>query len=125
MAKLEISKVHDAYAARGECPLCTLLDSAEEIYLRSFQHSRVMEPNVRVQTNETGFCPDHYRKLYAVENKLGLSLVLHTHLQEKLPGLLESLSGSVSAAAAGRRIFAPPPRAWDPCGPLLRVRSPS
>lgn len=102
MAKLEISKVHDAYAAGGECPLCMLLESAEDTYLRSFQHSRVMEPNVRVQTNESGFCPDHYRKLYAGENKLGLSLMLHTHLQEKLPGLLESLA-ALASAGSGRR----------------------
>jgi hypothetical protein len=102
MAKLEISKVHDAYGAGGECPLCALLESAEDIYLRSFQHSRVMEPNVRVQTNESGFCADHYRKLYAGENKLGLSLMLHTHLQGKLPGLLKSLS-ELSTAGGGRR----------------------
>jgi len=105
MAKLEISKVHDAYAAGGECPLCILLDSAEDTYVRSFQHSRVMEPNVRVQTNETGFCPDHYRKLYVGENKLGLGLMLHTHLQTKLPDLLESLS-TLATAGSGRKAAA-------------------
>jgi hypothetical protein len=87
MAKLEISKVHDAYAAGGECPLCTLMDGVERTYLLSFQGSRVMEPNVRVQTNRLGFCPEHSRRLYRGENKLGLSLVVHTHLTEKLPEL--------------------------------------
>jgi hypothetical protein len=95
MAKLEISKVHDAYKEGGECPLCTLIDGVERTYLLSFQGSRVMEPSVRVQTNRIGFCPDHYRRLYRGENKLGLSLVVHTHFKEKLPGLEAELEGVV------------------------------
>ncbi len=95
MPKLEISKVHDAYALPGECPVCGLMQAAEETYLLSFQHSRVMEPNVRVKTNESGFCPEHYRKLYARENKLGLALVVHTHLVEKL----QPLKAAIEAAA--------------------------
>jgi Family of unknown function (DUF6062) len=100
MPKLEISKVHDAYAAGGECPLCTLREGAEQTCLRSFQHSRVMEPSVRVKTNESGFCPDHYRKLYERENKLGLGLVVHTHLQKKLPELRAAFQ---AMRATGRR----------------------
>jgi hypothetical protein len=96
MAKLEISKVHDAYAAHGECPLCVLVDTAERTYLLSFQGSRVMEPSVRVQTNARGFCAEHYRRLYRGENKLGLGLVVHTHLQEKLPALKRELEGTLS-----------------------------
>ena len=103
MPKLEISKVHDAYREAGECPLCFLAESVEETYLRSFQHSRVMEPNVRVKTNDTGFCPIHYRKLYEGENKLGVGLMVHTHLQEKLPLIQSALESMRTGAAAGRK----------------------
>ena len=103
MPKLEISRVHDAYAQGGECPLCSLMDGAERTYLRSFQHSRVMEPNVRVATNSLGFCPDHLGKLYQGENKLGLGLVVHTHLQEKMPVIRSALEEIISTAQAGRR----------------------
>ncbi len=102
MPKLEISKVHDAYVQPGECPLCGLLSAAEETYLRSFTHSRVMEPNVRVQTNEHGFCPVHYRMLYEGENKLGLALMVHTHLASKLPGLLAAIDEVARPSARGR-----------------------
>jgi hypothetical protein len=102
MPKLEISKVHDAYAAPGECPLCILLHGAENAYLASFQHSRVMEPNVRIKTNASGFCPDHYRKLYARENKQGLSLVTHTHLAEQLPRLSGLIEASLQPGRKGR-----------------------
>ena len=104
MPKLEISKVHDAYAGGGECPLCALREGAEESYLRSFQHSRVMEPSVRVKTNESGFCPDHYHKLYARENKLGLGLVVHTHLQKKLPELRAAFQAMRTAGRKGGKI---------------------
>jgi hypothetical protein len=102
MPKLEISKVHDAYARPGECPLCSLHQGAEETYLRSFTHSRVMEPNVRVQTNESGFCPDHYRKLYERENKLGLALVVHTHLERQAPALRAAFAAAAQAGKRGR-----------------------
>ena len=59
MPKLEISKVHDAYREGGECPLCRLTDGAERSYLRSFQGSRVMEPNVRIKTNESSLTALH------------------------------------------------------------------
>ena len=103
MPKLELSKVHDAYAAGGECPLCLLLDGAERNYLVSLQGARVMEPSVRVRTNRTGFCPEHTRRLYKGENKLGLALVTHTHLGEQLPGLLSTFRGMAEAAKDGRK----------------------
>ena len=103
MAKLEISRVHDAYAEGGECPLCTLADKTEETLLDSFQHSRIMEPNVRVKTNESGFCARHYRGLYARENKLGLGLVVHTHLRAALPRYRAAFDLLLSGASANRR----------------------
>jgi hypothetical protein len=102
MPKLEISKVHDAYGRGGECPFCELTEAAESTYLKSFQHSRVMEPNVRVQTNMAGFCPGHYRKLYDGENKLGLGLVVHTHLQHVAPRIGAALD-ALAKAVDGRR----------------------
>jgi hypothetical protein len=101
MPKLEISKVHDAYKGAEECPLCVLEEDAETTYLRSFQHSRVMEPNVRVQTNRQGFCAAHLRGLYEGENKLGLSLVLQTRLRHVLPEIGAALD-AVLKAAEGR-----------------------
>jgi hypothetical protein len=102
MAKLEISKVHDAYQRGGECPLCDLEEAAEQTYLRSFQHSRVMEPSVRVQTNKEGFCADHHRKLYTGENKLGVGLVIHTRLQSVAAELDDILGKSVGKRGVPR-----------------------
>ncbi len=103
MPKLEISKVHDAYAQSAECPLCSLMDGVERTYLLSFQHSRVMEPNVRVETNAVGFCPEHIGKLYRGENKLGLALVILSHLEEKSKDIGTALEESLRAAGGAPR----------------------
>lgn len=103
MAKLEISLVHDAYAAGGECPLCTLVDRAEGVYLASLRGNRVMEPSVRTRTNEAGFCPSHAKRLYEAEGKLGLGLVMHTHLQQVAAAVASGLSEIQAAAGEGRK----------------------
>lgn len=96
MPKLEISKIHDAYAAGGECPLCTVMNEANQRYVSSFRGMRVMAPEVRVQTNKTGFCPQHYEELYRGEGKLGLSLMVHTHIHYALPWLRKQLTQATS-----------------------------
>jgi len=101
MPKLEISKVHDAYRQDGECPLCLLEASAEGALLKSFQHARGMEPEVRVRTNREGFCAGHLRRLYAGESKLGLGLVAHTRLLHLLAEV-EAALDTAGRAAAGR-----------------------
>jgi hypothetical protein len=100
MPKLEISKVHDAYAQDGECPLCTLADAAERWYLESFLGGRAMAPEARVLTNEKGFCPEHTLRLYRGHNPLGLAVMAHTHLQHQAPALRAALS---EAMKPGRR----------------------
>src|SRR4030042_5769231 len=100
MPKLEISKVHDAYEKGGECPLCTLVDAAERWYLESFLGGRAMASEVRVLTNEKGFCPDHTLRLYRGHNPLGLAVMTHTHLQHQAPALRTALA---HARRSGRR----------------------
>jgi hypothetical protein len=40
-----------------------------------------MDEDIRDKTNEAGFCDEHLRKIYAVQNRLGMALLLHTHLR--------------------------------------------
>ena len=101
MPKLEISKIHDAYATSGECPICTVMNQAEITYLNSFRGARVMAPHIRVGTNKVGFCPRHYEQLYQGEGKLGLSLMVHTHMGHSLPKLHQRLE-ALQAARMGR-----------------------
>jgi len=41
-----------------------------------------MEDYVRTETNRAGFCGRHYKALYESKNRLGLALMVHTHLMD-------------------------------------------
>jgi hypothetical protein len=40
-----------------------------------------MEDDARAETDRTGFCAAHWEKLYAAQNRLGLSLITLTHVR--------------------------------------------
>jgi hypothetical protein len=42
----------------------------------------MMEPDVRQETNKLGFCFDHYQMLMKKRNRLGVALMLESHLAE-------------------------------------------
>lgn len=74
--------VWDAYHEGGECPLCNLENRIEKSYVESFLGGSVMEPDTRIEVNQIGFCPHHFKLLYDAQNRLGLALMTHTHLKE-------------------------------------------
>lgn len=75
--------VNDAFAEDGECALCRMRRKLSEDLVTYFLGPSLMEPDVRIHTNEKGFCRDHAAALYnRRENRLGLALVLHTHAVE-------------------------------------------
>ena len=103
--ELETIPVWDAYHAQSECPLCLLLRKAEQDFVRFYVGHSVMVPEMRVQVNDTGFCPAHYPMLLEGGNRLGLALITHTHLGE-LRRKLERRLGSGKAGAALKREIA-------------------
>ena len=103
--ELETIPVWDAYQAGSECPLCLLQRKAERDFVRFYVGHSVMVPEMRVQVNDTGFCPAHYPMLMAGGNRLGLALITHTHIGE-LRRKLERRLGSGKAGAALKREIA-------------------
>lgn len=64
------------------CLLCTLEKKLEEDALEYFLGPSMMEPDGRELTNEKGFCRRHLPMLFEKGNRLGLALVLETHVKE-------------------------------------------
>ncbi|MDR0857708.1 MAG: DUF6062 family protein [Oscillospiraceae bacterium] len=62
----------------GDCPFCTLEQKLEANTLEYVLGPAMMEPDVRQTLNKSGFCAEHWTKLYAQKNKLALSLILET-----------------------------------------------
>lgn len=74
--------VTDAFREDCECPVCVLEKKLEEQYIEYFLGPSLMEPDCRVETNDKGFCKKHFEQLYnRQENRLGLGLIVDTHLQ--------------------------------------------
>lgn len=72
--------VNDGFDADGECPFCTMYEELEKNALAYTLGPSYMEQDVRDMTNKTGFCREHYRKLYESRNRLGLALMVSTHM---------------------------------------------
>lgn len=72
--------VNDAFAKDCECPICEMYRELEKNAVEFTMGPSYMEDDVREETDKIGFCTEHMRKLLGMENKLGLSLVLHTHM---------------------------------------------
>jgi len=41
-----------------------------------------MTDTVRIETDKTGFCKKHIKQMYDKQNRLGVALMLHTHLKK-------------------------------------------
>ena len=97
--------VNEAMDAGDECPFCFLQRQAERSALRyvAGPGASYMEPEVRAATDQTGFCPEHMKKLYDYGNTLGAALMLQTHYA----GLLDAFRQEVEQFdhPAKKRLF--------------------
>ena len=64
------------------CPFCTLAARLESDELDLILGASMMEPDIRIQTNKLGFCPDHFSKMLRHGKRLPLALILESHLNE-------------------------------------------
>ena len=78
--KIYTIPITDGFAQDSECPFCAIFRKVEGDAINFMLGPAYMDKDVRMSTNEAGFCPEHYRKLYDGQNRLGLALMLHTHL---------------------------------------------
>lgn len=72
--------VNDAFAVDCECPICVMYQELEKNAVEFTMGPSYMEDDIREVTDKTGFCTNHITKLLKMENKLGISLVLHSHM---------------------------------------------
>ena len=84
--------VNDAFAVDCECPVCSMYDSRERDAIEFTMGPSYMEDDIRMETNKIGFCSHHVKQLYKHQNRLGLALILHTHMQRTNRDLEELLA---------------------------------
>ena len=64
------------------CPFCALYRKLEEDELEIILGASMMEPDIRLKTNEQGFCLTHFRAMLGRRRRLGMGLILESHLAE-------------------------------------------
>lgn len=84
--QIDTIPVNDAFLSGDECPFCYLERKAEQSTIRYIagDAASYMEPDSRAETDRTGFCPVHMKKLYDYGNALGNALILQTHYNRLL-----------------------------------------
>jgi hypothetical protein len=97
--KIYTIPVTEVFGQDCECPLCILEKRLEDEYIDYFLGPSLMEPDCRIDTNENGFCRRHFEQLYnRQENRLGLGLMIDTHMQEMIGKLKKIYSSSIQGA---------------------------
>lgn len=81
----EFSK-HKENSSLG-CPFCSLRDRMEANEQKIILGAAMMDPEIRKKTNEKGFCREHFDKLAKAQNRLGLALILESHLADVKNGI--------------------------------------
>ena len=79
---IPVNEAFEASAADKSCgcPFCSLYRKLENDELDLILGASMMEPDVRIKTNKTGFCRTHYDMMFVRKNRLGMALTLESHL---------------------------------------------
>ena len=91
--KLYTIPVNEAFQADSECPICLMKKTLEDNAIDFTMGPSYMEDDVRMETDKIGFCSHHIKKLYNNQNRLGLALMLKTHMDKTIKDIEKLSSG--------------------------------
>lgn len=89
--KLYTIPVNDAFETDCECSLCYMQKQLETNAVEYTMGPSYMEDDIRAETSRLGFCGKHLEQMYQTQNRLGLALILKTHMDE-VTAKIEKLS---------------------------------
>lgn len=74
--------ISEVFEPKQGCPICRLRDMLETRMVDYITGAAMMEPDVRQETNKSGFCRRHLDQMLQKRNRLSVALTLDTHLKE-------------------------------------------
>lgn len=78
--KLYTIPINDAFHTDCECPLCAMYNQLEEDALRNTMAGYMVDDQ-RMESNKVGFCEKHIQMLLGRQDRLGVALMLDTHME--------------------------------------------
>lgn len=109
--------VNEGFEEGGECPFCNMHHKLEKDAIEYMLGASYMEDDIRMETDKTGFCAKHYNMMYKEQNRLGVALMLHTHIK-KLNNDLEKLCASLKGEEK-KGLFAKSTKGEDKVSPYI------
>ena len=82
--KIYTIPVNEAFDLYSGCPICALYKKLEDNELDIILGAAMMEPDTRIQTNDQGFCGKHFDIMFNMKNRLGLALMIESHLSHNI-----------------------------------------
>lgn len=74
--------VNDIFDNPCECAVCAMKKKLDDDEVAFAMGPSYMEDDIRLTTDEIGFCSHHMQMMYDFENRLGLGLILNTHMKK-------------------------------------------
>lgn len=74
--------INEIFDESDGCPFCRLQRMLEERAVDYISGAAMMEPDIRIMTNEKGFCDRHYDSLIKCGKRLPVGLMLQSHCHE-------------------------------------------
>ncbi len=95
--------VNEVFEPKEGCPICRMRNTVEEHICEYIMGAAMMEPDVRMETNELGFCLTHFEMLMQQNNRLSLGLMLNSYLENARKNIFEKKSLFFSKTAKQRK----------------------
>ncbi len=88
--------VNEAFRTDCECPLCQIYQTLQQNAIDFTMGPSYMEDDVRLATNQLGFCKEHIKMLYQHQNRLGLALMMLSHTDRTIAEMKKIAKSSKS-----------------------------
>ena len=81
---IPVNEAFDLVSEKPECgcPFCVLFKKLQNDEIDIILGASMMEPDIRIKTNEMGFCLHHYNIMLGRKRMLGMGLMMESHLAE-------------------------------------------
>ena len=89
--------VSEVFEPKDGCPICRLRDSLEKRAVEYIMGAAMMEPDVRIETNQQGFCEKHFGMMLKQKNRLSIALILESHLAHIQKEVFDKKAGLFSS----------------------------
>lgn len=94
--------INDVFTPKCGCPVCRMRDMLEERAVDYILGPAMMEPDIRIETNKSGFCKPHFEMMQKQQKRLQMALILETHIDEILNNYIPYKGGKNATPLDGK-----------------------